>query len=455
MTRTTTTCAHKYSSFFTKDTSALLPDSFHHIEVSLMKKSFIPYCMMILPAAVTPAAVTHAAENAKPANPPAETFADMFTQGKVNAELRYRYEEVDQDGIDGEAYANTLRTRLRFTTATWQGFSGLVEWDNVTMLGDDNYNDTRNKQGSYPLVADPEGSGINQAYIKYTGFDKTAITAGRQRVNLDNQRFIGSVGWRQNEQTLDGGLVEYKGLDKLTATYGYFSNVSRIFGPHEEPKGSPADDLGGDVQVLNLKYALNDMFAVTGYGYLLDLNELQPASSQTLGLRFTGKIPVVSDYKLCYSAEYADQSDYSANPVEYDADYALAELTFGNADWELQAGYELLGSDDGKAAVQTPLATLHKFQGWADKFLTTPTAGLVDTYVGGTVKFHDYAFTAVAHEYEGDEGGEDFGTETNLQVAKTFAKNYTVTLKYADYQSGDVTAFTDTSKIWLMAEAKF
>lgn len=412
-------------------------------------KRLIPCCLLLLPLAAA------AAEPAKPAVEKVDNATDFFTKGKANVELRYRYEEVDQDGIDGGAYANTLRTRLRFATAEWAGWSSLVEWDNVTMIGDDNYNDTRNKQLSYPLVADPEGSGINQAYIKYTGFDKTAIIAGRQRVNLDNQRFIGSVGWRQNEQTLDGGMVEYKGVDKLTATYGYFSNVSRVFGPHEEPKGSPPDDLGGDIQVLNLKYALSDMFTVTGYGYLLDINDAPAMSSQTVGLRFTGKIPVASDYKLGYSAEYADQQDYTNNPVEYDADYALAELTFGNASWELLAGYELLGSDDGKAAVQTPLATLHKFQGWADKFLVTPTVGLADTYVGGTVKFYDYAFTAVAHEYKGDENGDDYGTETNLQVAKTFAKNYTLTLKYADYQSGDVATITDTSKIWLMAEAKF
>lgn len=407
-----------------------------------MKKSR-SLCLLLLPVAATANAET------------VETFGELFSKGKANAEWRYRYEEVDQDGIDGEAYANTLRTRLRFSTAEWQGFSGVVEWDNVTMLGDDNYNDTRNKQSNYPIVADPEGSGINQAYIKYTGFDKTSITAGRQRVNLDNQRFIGSVGWRQNEQTMDGGLVEYKGLDKLTATYGYFSNVYRVFGPHEEPKGSPLAELHSDIQLLNLKYTLNDMFAVTGYSYLLDLDETQAVSSQTFGLRFTGKIPVVRDYKLGYSAEYADQSDYSDNPVEYDADYALAEITVGNPVWELQAGYELLGSDDGKASVQTPLATLHKFQGWADKFLTTPASGLVDTYVGGTYKFRDYAFTVVAHEYEGDEGGDDYGTETNLQVAKTFAKNYTLTLKYADYQRGEVASVTDTSKIWLMAEAKF
>ena len=46
--------------------------------------------------------------------------------------------------------------------------------------------------------------------------------------------------------------------------------------------------------------------------------------------------------------------------------------------WRIGGGYEVLGADDGAAltSFQTPLATLHKFQGWADKFLTTPPNGI-------------------------------------------------------------------------------
>lgn len=412
-------------------------------------KNLSAYSLLLLPIAINAAA-----EPAKPAEETADTFMEAFTDGKLNVEFRYRYEDVNQEGINGDAYANTLRTRLRYTTATWNGFSSLVEWDNISHIGDDHYNDTRNGQTSYPLVPDPDGSAINQAYLKYTASDNSSIIAGRQRVNLDNQRYIGSVGWRQNEQTFDGGLVEYKGINKLTTTYGYFSQVNRIFGPENGPKGAPPAKLEGDIQVLNLKYSLNEIFAVTGYGYFLDINEVQPMSSQTMGLRFTGKIPV-KDYKLAYTAEYARQSDYADNPVEYDADYALTELGFGNADWELQAGYELLGSDDGYAALQTPLATLHKFQGWADKFLITPNSGIADTYGGATAKLYDYSLTAVAHEFASDEGNNDLGNEIDLQISRIFSKKYTVTVKYADYHSGDVSTYTDTSKFWVMAEAKF
>ncbi len=57
-------------------------------------------------------------------------------------------------------------------------------------------------------------------------------------------------------------------------------------------------------------------------------------------------------------------------------DVALAVKGIGT----LGVGYELLGSDDGVAAFQTPLATLHKFNGFADQFLVTPAGGLQDIY---------------------------------------------------------------------------
>ena len=47
------------------------------------------------------------------------------------------------------------------------------------------------------MVADPDGTEINQALLRYDHTKGNAVV-GRQRINLDNQRFIGSVAWRQN-----------------------------------------------------------------------------------------------------------------------------------------------------------------------------------------------------------------------------------------------------------------
>lgn len=381
----------------------------------------------------------------------ADALGDAIAKGKSAIELRYRFENVDQDGIASEANASTLRTRVRYATSEWMQMSAMVEMDNISRIGDDRYNDTRNGKTTYPIVVDPDGTDLNQALIKYMGLTNTAITLGRQRLNLDNQRFIGSVGWRQNEQTLDAALVEFKGIDRLTATWGFVSSVQRIWGPDA---GTPPPVLDGESHLLNVKYARGEPLTAVAYAYLLDFDNAAALSSKTVGLSLSGKLPA-GDFKFGYTAEFAQQSDYADQPVSYDANYGLAEISFGKGPWEVQLGYELLGSDGGVAAVQTPLATLHKFQGWADKFLTTPAVGLIDTSLGGTVKLAGYGFTLVAHQYEGDSNGADYGDEINVQIARTFAKRYTLTAKYADYSMGDVVAVKDTAKAWLMAEAKF
>src|SRR3546814_19210362 len=72
----------------------------------------------------------------------------------------------------------------------------------------------------------------------------------------------------------------------------------------------------------------------------------------------------------------------------YSADFVTAELGLDVAAFKLTGGYELLGSDGGATGIaggfafQTPFATLHKFNGWADKFLTTPGTGIQDYYAG-------------------------------------------------------------------------
>src|SRR3546814_12023345 len=65
----------------------------------------------------------------------------------------------------------------------------------------------------------------------------------------------------------------------------------------------------------------------------------------------------------------------------------MADATLDWQTFSLNGNYEVLGSDAGVFAFQTPLATLHKFQGWADLFLTTPSAGVRDLNFTLTKKF--------------------------------------------------------------------
>ncbi len=385
----------------------------------------------------------------------AETLVEAITEGKTNISFRLRNENVSQDGFAENANALTLRTRLKYSTGVFKGFSGVVEVDNVYAL-DNNYNSTINGRINRPVVADPKMTEINQAYLAYTGIDKTTLIAGRLALNMDNQRFVGTVGWRQNDQTYDllAGIV--KPSEDLTLTGGYVWNVNRIFSDKH-----PFGNLDTDSFVINGKYTGFGLGNLTAYGLFIDLNDaaVLGLSSQTLGIRFDGK-QKLGDGNLTalYELEFATQSDYKDSPLNYNAQYyhIMGGLSAGGFTGKI--GYEVLGSDNGLASFQTPLATLHKFNGWADKFLGTPTGGLEDLYgsvfykVGGDSALKGLTFGAIYHDFSADVG-TSYGSEINLLVKKNFGKNFYGALKYANYKADGFS--TDTRKLWLTIGANY
>ena len=385
-------------------------------------------------------------------------LVEAIKGGEAYLKFRYRYENVDQEPFADDARASTLRTLLGYTTQEYHNFSVVLEAENVTVIGNDLYNDTVHGVTNRPVVADPRGTEVNKAYLNYTGIDATVVRVGRQDHNLDNQRFIGTVGWRQNDQMYDSAAIINNALPDTTLVYSYVDNVNRIFGDDH-----PFGDLDTTTHVINASYDGFKVGKLTGYGYLIDLDDSAVAglSSATYGLRFTGKTAVNEQATLLYTAEYARQSDHGDNPVSYDADYYTLELGAAIGGFTARAGIESLGSDNNETvSFQTPLATLHKFNGWADKFLTTPGAGLEDVYADLTYKvkadnsiLNGTLLKVVYHDFSAESGGADYGTEWDLLVKKQFNKHYGVLFKYANYDSDGFA--TDTQKFWVMLTANF
>lgn len=386
----------------------------------------------------------------------AETLADAITGGKATLDFRYRVENVDQAGFVDDAVASTLRTKLKYETGKFKGLSGVIEFDNVTQIGGDGYNSTINGKTQYPVIADPEITAVNQAYLAYTGIDKVTLMAGRTALNVNNQRFVGTVGWRQNDQTWDMAGAIVKPSKNLALTYGYVWNVNRIFGDDH-----PFGDLDTNTHILNAKYKVNGFGNLTAYGLMIDLDDMPVfgLSSQTFGVRFDGKKKLGDgNMTALYEAEYATQSDYKDNPANYQADYFHISGGLSASGLTGKVGYEKLGSDNGIASFKTPLATLHKFNGWADKFLGTPNGGLEDFYgvlsykVGGDSALKGLKFDAIYHDFNADVGG-DYGSEIDLQVSMPFKKKYYAGLKFADYNADGFSV--DTQKFWFTVGAKY
>jgi hypothetical protein len=372
-------------------------------------------------------------------------------------DLRLRYENVDQEPIAREANAATLRVRAGFETGKAWGTALLVEGDAVWPL-ETNYNSTTNGKTNFPVVADPEGYEFNRLQLTNTSIVDTTITLGRQRIVLDDHRFVGNVGWRQNEQTYDGVRMVNKHIPNVTIDLAYVNQINRIFGPEGLP-GNNDGRFHGDNFLANVAWQF-PVGKLTGFAYLVEFEELpNPVreTSQTYGLRFQGEKPL-SKIKLGYIASWATQKDDGINPLDFSNSYYLAELTGTYRQFSLGAGYEVL-EGDGVKGFTTPLATLHKFQGWADKFLTTPVNGLQDTYVNagylkkGVGPLDTLSLSASWHDYKSERLAINYGDELNLQAQAKYHR-FTGTLKYADYNAAATTpaAVRDTSKLWVQLD---
>ncbi|MCW8125212.1 alginate export family protein [Microbulbifer halophilus] len=367
----------------------------------------------------------------------AASFGEALDLGEATLGFRARTERVDTDGT-GALDLTSLKTRLTYQSDNYRGFSALIEMDDVTHLSD--------FEGG---VGDPEGTEVNQVLLAYA-LGETAIKYGRQRILLDNQRFVGGVGFRQNEQTYDGLSVTDQSFTDTTLFLAHIDNVNRIFG-----EDSPAGDHGNDSYLLNAKYSGFAAGDLSAYAYLLENDDAAAFSTDTYGLRFAGKTGA-TDYAL----EYAIQSDAADNPAGYSADYLLAEGGYRLGDLTLKAGYELLGADGVDGQFITPLATLHKFQGWNDMFLGGGTGnipgGIEDVYASLGNSLGGVELAVNYHQLSSDDSGvsgmDELGSEYGFAVGGKlgFGK---LSLKYSRYTADDFSV--DTDKLWLTAQAKF
>jgi hypothetical protein len=373
---------------------------------------------------------------------PAGTITDALGAGKLSLDMRYRMEMVSEDGVTEDATASTARIRLGYQTESFKSFAGFMEFEAISALGDENYNNTANANVNYPVVADREDAELNQAYVSFSGIDNTTILAGRQRIDLDNGRFVGNVGWRQNEQTYDAASIVVAPSDQTSLSYAHVINVNTVFGAHH-PTTSLADiDVSAELINVSIKTIPGKL---TGYMYMLGLTDAPTASHQNLGVRFTGERSMTPLVSAKYSAEWSKQSGYKDGLSTIDASYLHANAGAQLMSTTVIAGLETL-SGDGVWSFITPIGTNHNFNGWSDQFLSTPINGLKDTYfsLGGSIT--GTKWQAVYHDFKADFGNAKYGTEVDFMVQRTFTKAYTLQFKYSSYSAD--TWGTDTRKIW-------
>ncbi|MEM7023976.1 MAG: hypothetical protein AAF637_15495 [Pseudomonadota bacterium] len=387
-----------------------------------------------------------------------EDWRNLYRDAKPLLNVRYRYEHVDQDGFDKDANANTIRVRAGIETGRFYGVGGVAEFQATESIGRERYNSTTNNNTQYPVVADPDNLELDQLYLSLDGtIPTTDLKVGRQRVIWDNQRFIGNVGFRQTEQTLDSVRTVTTAVPDTELEYLYSWRVHRVFGRRSDVGSLPLQTHGFRVHYTGL-----DVLNITPFGLLLDYRarSQRSLSSATGGAYLQGDYALNEMWGLQYQGGFANQQNFANNPNDFDLWYYAVEPGVSYDFLKGAVGYEVL-EGDGDNAFQTPLATLHKFNGLTDQFLTTPPDGLQDLYfkldvaLPTTGLFSDIVLKGGYHEFWAENGGDHYGSEWDIGVFKTFRlddADFVLGVQYGDYDADDFS--TDTKKIWVSLDFK-
>ncbi|WP_310541541.1 alginate export family protein [Phenylobacterium sp.] len=413
---------------------------------------------------------------AEPAPPPAPelTLSDQIAAGRLLLEVRARYEGVDQTRTpvlreDGQAF--TVRTRLGWETADFKGFKGLIEFEDVRQIGPEHF--AVNVPGAatlplngadkarYPIINDPDVTELNRAHLTWTPNGALQITAGRQRILLDDQRFVGNVGWRQDEQTFDSVRADFA-LGRVKGTYAYVTHINRILGEMR--------DWDSDSHLLNVTWSPAEALRLQGFVYALDFGNSAINSSITKGGKASGKA-WLGLYQVAYNATYAVQSEYRGNTADFDLDYVAADVAGTFDIYTVKLGYESL-EGNGARGFTTPLATVHAFQGWSDAFVSPGgnksfADGIEDKNVSFNVKprfRRTYLFNTDLivryHDFDDQRTGADLGSEWDVQLTAALTAKLSIALKYADFRreatvpAGTLASPASRSKAWLTLEYK-
>jgi len=389
-----------------------------------------------------------------------ETLLSRF---RISSDARFRYEFRDKDNFDLNANSATLRLHTGLEFDLYDKTTFLIEGEAITSLIDD-FNDGTGNNPQFPVVPDPSGVELNRLQIATEIVPKTRITIGRQRIAIDDSRFIGTFGFRQNDQTIDAVRAETRLFGPGVLDVGYFNQVNRPLGNDNINGVFEGDSFFinyGAQTLIGRVAAFHYSTELVTEPFANDSDEFSNVegvnqSSKTTGVRILGRRHW-DDFGIAWEGAFARQTDFADNPLDYSANYGLAELTLQPKSWTIKLRGEILGSGDGEG-FQTPLGTLHKFQGFADQFLVTPDDGVrdysafVQYNIGQIGPLSAVKVFGRHHWFEADTDGRNYGTELNFSVSAKLNQSR-FALEFANYKAQQFSQ--DTQAVFLTLQAVF
>ena len=363
---------------------------------------------------------------------------------------RLRYQSIQSS--DGEPDAEALTLRVR-------GSAEIELGHNTHLLGEvevveafiEDFNDGTETLSNSAFIPDPEGVVLNRLKLVSEIVPKTRTTLGRQRIALDDWRFLGAFPFRQNDQTADALRAETRAIDFGNETglldVGVINQINRPLGPN-----NVVGTFTGTSWYAN--YGVTTAIGRAG-AFHYDFSLRTPTSddsTRTTGVRLLGRRHS-KNFGVIWEASYARQTDSGGNPKDFNAGYSLASLTIEPGDWGFTIRGEELGAENG-ASVQTPLASLHRFSGLADQFLVTPPDGLRDLSI--SVKrdirkigpLENVQLKTTAHHFQDAGGDTTYGNEIDFEISAQLG-DALISIEHARYNADNFSNNTNSTVVSL------
>lgn len=376
----------------------------------------------------------------------ASGIREAVEAGQPELSFRPRFEWADDDAFDLEARGLTLRTLAGWRTMPFHGVEARVLLGSSVQLIDD-FNDGLNGKTQYPFSNTPEKTDFTEAYVRWRGVDGLAVTAGRQKLDLDRTRFVGPNEFRQTQRWYNGASAT---IDRFPGWNFFLAHFVRERGPDTRQRALR-------LEVARASYEWTTGHTLIGSAYLHDQASAIPvtgfadSSYSILSLRADGRVALDSRLTLNYTAEYGEQRPYADGDDRIRAPYTRMALGGKWTNFLLDVNYERLGSNSGIYGMQTPLGLLHPSQGWGDKFNATPPQGVRDSWVSAGYKFGAWDFYTEVHRFGSDVGGIDYGREVDLRLDWNIRRNLQLRTEVAKFRAADDArnALTDATRLWL------
>ncbi|MEA5444307.1 hypothetical protein VCB98_00550 [Gammaproteobacteria bacterium AB-CW1] len=387
----------------------------------------------------------------EPPVPPAREVEE----GASFADVRYRLEVVDEDGFSDNAEASTFRLRVRGTTPRVGGFDAGLAFQTLQIVGEPRFEDTTDRPGNFPTVRDPKDTAVSEGWGRFVSREDTfEVKLGRQAIRHDNERFIGSDSFRQLEQTFNAFGLRIGTGERARFLGQYIDRINTVLGPNH-PDGLGRIDSRAAVLDLDTRIGDNRMGI---YFHNLRFDEDEWESHRNYGLRLTGPVPWTETFS--YRLEAAVQQGVRGEGPDDDLGYQHVKLKQELDDWSWYVGRERLGGDR-EWAFQTPLASLHEFNGKADRFLVTPEFGLIDVYAGVGFQRWGWDFDSRFHQFQVDQGSGRYGEELSLGAGRELWGPLRLNLGLSHYMGEDPDFYpgdeyaADRTRAWFSVSARF